>query len=71
MNNQPNENMKKSHLNQSSSVQTRSNTGDLVELSEAKVRNNDDDQDTDTTSTSEIEEQKDDDDNMMDVNDNL
>ena len=77
MNNQPKENMKKSHLSQSSSVQTQSNTGDPVEPSEAKVRSDDGEDesyndDIDTTSTSEIEEEKKDDDdkeNMMDVND--
>ena len=42
MNNQPKENMKKSHLSQSFSVQTQSNTGDLIEPSEAKARSNDD-----------------------------
>ena len=86
MNNQPKENMKKSHLSQLSSVQTQRNTGDPVEQSEAKARNDDDedescddddddideDQDIDTTSTPEIEEEKYDDDEecMMDVNDN-
>ena len=37
MNNQPKENMKKSHLSQSSSVQTQSNAGNPVEPSEAKA----------------------------------